>query len=139
MIDLKDFENRLQSERKRLGFTQTAFGGQVGVSRATQNLYEAGRGLPDLEYLERAAKVGGDVPFLLGMQGWQQMQPNTFNWDLAQDLMNAIFQVAEELDIAIASEKLVPLLRVFYQLATDETAPVNSDRKHIAAVLKAAA
>ena len=56
---------RLAYERSRLGLNQTEFGAIGGVTLNTQNRYETGKRTPDADYLERIAKAGVDVHFIL--------------------------------------------------------------------------
>jgi len=61
---------RLAEERKRLGYSQSAFADLVGVSFSSQRRYEDGRSSPDTAYLEAAAKAGVDVGYVLGPTRW---------------------------------------------------------------------
>lgn len=56
---------RLRSERKRLGVSQTEFGEWGGVSKNAQANYENGSRNPDANYLAAVAKIGVDVNYVL--------------------------------------------------------------------------
>jgi DNA-binding XRE family transcriptional regulator len=56
---------RLQEERKRLGFTQDVVSQFCDVKRETWARYEAGLMSPGSEVLSAFAKVGGDVLYVL--------------------------------------------------------------------------
>ncbi|VVE41687.1 transcriptional regulator [Pandoraea communis] len=59
------FGERLKEERSRLGYTQSAFGNLVGVSKQTQSNYESGYSEPKLDFWPAAAQVGVDVLYVL--------------------------------------------------------------------------
>ena len=61
----RDVAERLRAARERLPLTQAALAEKVGVSRATQVNYEAGKRSPDVAYLQAIGKVGVDVPYVL--------------------------------------------------------------------------
>lgn len=56
---------RLAEERKRLGYSQSAFADLVGISFSSQRRYEDGRSSPDTAYLEVLGKAGVDVNYVL--------------------------------------------------------------------------
>ena len=58
-------EDRLREERKRLGYTQTAFGAIGEITQNTQMLYEKGRRAPDALYLQAIHRAGADVLYIL--------------------------------------------------------------------------
>ena len=62
---MSDFGSRLKTERKRLGFNQTAFGALARVSKDAQLNYESGLRSPDAAYLAALAAHGVDVGFVL--------------------------------------------------------------------------
>lgn len=59
---------RLRVERERLHFTQEQFALLGGISKATQWHYEAGRGWPTMEYLQRLRVNKVDVVYLVSGQ-----------------------------------------------------------------------
>lgn len=56
---------RLQIERKRLGFNQTYFGEIGGVSKNAQSNYENGNRVPDASYLSALAEHGVDINYVI--------------------------------------------------------------------------
>ncbi|MEO1852730.1 S24 family peptidase [Chromohalobacter sp.] len=48
-----------------MGYTQTAFGELVGVTKKSQMLYESNQRLPKADYLTAAASIGVDTQYLL--------------------------------------------------------------------------
>jgi len=62
---MNEFNDRLKSERKRLGLSQEKFAALGGVTRDTQMNYENGSRKPDSAYLADLAGAGVDVLFLL--------------------------------------------------------------------------
>lgn len=61
----RDVAERLRAAREKLSLTQAALAKKVGVSRATQVNYEAGKRLPDVAYLQAIGKIGVDVQCVL--------------------------------------------------------------------------
>lgn len=57
--------NRLQEERKRLGFNQDVFAQQVGVAKRTLAGYEGGSGDIGALVLAQAATLGLDVLYVV--------------------------------------------------------------------------
>ncbi|MEB0137978.1 MULTISPECIES: helix-turn-helix domain-containing protein [unclassified Undibacterium] len=62
---MSNFNQRLRAERKRLGFNQEKFAALGGVTKDTQLNYESGERRPDSVYLEKLAKAGVDILYLL--------------------------------------------------------------------------
>ncbi|WP_048811776.1 helix-turn-helix domain-containing protein [Methylobacillus flagellatus] len=56
---------RLKTEREALGLSQQALADQLGVSLRSQQNYEAGKRVPDGEYLAAIASLGADVLYIL--------------------------------------------------------------------------
>lgn len=56
---------RLEEERKRLGFTQAQMAGLGGVAVRTYSNYEAGDREPGVGLLAGLAKVGADVQYII--------------------------------------------------------------------------
>lgn len=65
VVDKDAVGARLRSERERLGLTQQQMGEAGGVSVISQRHYEAGRRVPDAEYLCRVAALEVDLLFVL--------------------------------------------------------------------------
>ena len=63
---IKEFSNRLISERKRLGLTQPEFAEACGIKAASQFLYEKGKRTPNAEYLLNAKALGVHMGYLFG-------------------------------------------------------------------------
>ena len=62
------FAERLKEERKRLKMTQPIFAERCGVTKKSQVAYE-GEDLPLFaDYLEKAAKLGADVGYIVSGQ-----------------------------------------------------------------------
>ena len=120
MNQILDIGKRLQLERTRLNFSQTEFAERTGVSRAAQAGYEGGRSLPDLAYALKAQEAGLDLTFLLSGRTSAQTSVDIFDWALAEELLNALHVVADELNITLGREKLIPLLKIFYRLSVDQ-------------------
>jgi transcriptional regulator with XRE-family HTH domain len=59
------FGERLKQERQRLRLSQESVAKVGGVRKNTQSLYEAGRNVPDADYLMRLHAIGVDVYYLL--------------------------------------------------------------------------
>lgn len=59
------YGQRIKENRKRLKMTVDQFAERLGVSRATQMNYEAGRTVPSIGYIDRCAEVGLDPMDLL--------------------------------------------------------------------------
>lgn len=59
------FGQRLRSERERLGFNQLEFSDLGGIKRSSQILYESGRRVPDVRYLEKIKVAGVDLIYLV--------------------------------------------------------------------------
>ena len=59
------FKNRLKAIRKSMGLTQEEFGELGFVTSKSQNLYESGLRVPNMNYLEALAKAGVDIGDLL--------------------------------------------------------------------------
>ena len=64
-IQLEGLGRRLREERERLGFSQDRFADKAGVTRASQSRYEAGRFMPPLDYLDRLARDGLDILYVI--------------------------------------------------------------------------
>ncbi|MGO1072305.1 helix-turn-helix domain-containing protein [Lysobacter sp. CA199] len=56
---------RLKAERKRLGYSQEAFGALGGVKKLAQIKYEQGGRKPDAAYFEGIAAAGADIAYIL--------------------------------------------------------------------------
>lgn len=65
IIDKDAMGARLRAERERLGLTQQQMCEAGGVSVISQRHYEAGRRVPDSEYLYRVAALEVDLLFVL--------------------------------------------------------------------------
>ena len=59
------FKNRLKAIRKSMNLTQEEFGELGFVTSKSQNLYESGLRVPNINYLEALAKSGVDIGDLL--------------------------------------------------------------------------
>jgi len=57
--------NRLEEERKRLGYNQTDFASLAGVGRKSQGYYESGERYPDASYLAAIANEGADILYIV--------------------------------------------------------------------------
>lgn len=64
-----DFSASLKSERKRLGLTQAQVAAGCGMSRVSISQYESGQNSPSLELLVPLARLGFDIPKLIGLSG----------------------------------------------------------------------
>lgn len=62
---VRNFSERLTSERERLGLTQKAMAEVCGVSIRSQSNYESGERMPDATYLAALAAAGADVLYVL--------------------------------------------------------------------------
>lgn len=63
----EEFSKRIKEERERLGFHINDFSELIGIHWATQFKYEAGSSLPKLYYLKKAAEIGVDIKYILGV------------------------------------------------------------------------
>ncbi|WFP51409.1 helix-turn-helix domain-containing protein [Methylomonas sp. EFPC3] len=57
--------SRLREERKRLGFSQAAFGGKVGVGKQAVVKWEDDRRSPCARYLALAGDLGMDIGYIV--------------------------------------------------------------------------
>ena len=53
---------RIQMIRKSMGYSQRKFAEMLGIAYQTQNKYEKGHRIPDVEYLQRLANITGCDP-----------------------------------------------------------------------------
>ena len=58
MAPYEAYGAKLKAYRKRLGLSVAEFAERLGVSKATQANYEAGRTVPDLAYADRCSPLG---------------------------------------------------------------------------------
>lgn len=65
VVTLEKVGARLREERERLGKGQGAFGELGGVTRNSQQAYEAGRRAPDAAYLAQVADHGVDIGYVI--------------------------------------------------------------------------
>lgn len=129
---------RLRLERTRLGLSQEAFGEAGGVKKFAQSNYERGKRSPDGLYLERVAKIGVDVQFVLtGSRSVSEAQPLEISSgefspiDVAQ-----LVRIVERLD-AIATEagkrlpatKLIEIAADVYNYLQQEEEGAQDDEK----------
>jgi transcriptional regulator with XRE-family HTH domain len=56
---------RLGQERKRMKYSQTAFGKLLGISKPTQVSYESNETRPDADYLLEVNQLGGDFYYIV--------------------------------------------------------------------------
>jgi transcriptional regulator with XRE-family HTH domain len=63
---------RIREERLRLGLNQS----QLGVAPKTQRFYETGERSPDADYLERFAKAGADILYVITGQAGGALSPD---------------------------------------------------------------
>ena len=56
---------RLKQERERLELTQVEMAKQTGIARASQQNYEYGKRLPNVEYLNMLHKLGVDILYVI--------------------------------------------------------------------------
>ena len=126
------FGHRILQERRRLELSQAELGELVGVSRAAQTAYEAGRSLPDLGYATRAVEAGLDLDYVLTGKTGAETAIEKMDWNLASQLMIAILEVADEYQLSLPRAKLVPLLKVLYELEVttkSSLAPIDRARE----------
>ncbi len=62
---MRDFSQRLKSERKALGLSQEALAEKCSISGRSQQNYESGQRSPDADYLAALASAGADINFIL--------------------------------------------------------------------------
>lgn len=109
---------RIRAIRARLGLSQEKFGAMGGVGKIAQLNYEKGARVPDVEYLDKLARHGVPVEFLLrGPAGECFQQKNCLDTDLLAAVIKAVGTVSRtrgyalsEEDVAIASASLYELL-----------------------------
>lgn len=116
MNNYEDLGHRLQLDRKRLGLSQTELGDLTGVSRPAQAGYEGGRSLPDLAYALKAVAAGIDLDYVLTGKNALESSVDKLDWALASELMIAMLEVADEYQLILPRQKLIPLLKVLYEL-----------------------
>lgn len=68
MQNIQQIADRLRSERKRLGHTQTDFAAIGGIELATQSRYELAKQLPRLDYMFAIGAAGADMGYILSGQ-----------------------------------------------------------------------
>jgi len=76
-ILMSTFCERLKEERNRIGLNQTELGEFGGVKKQAQLKYEKGERFPDSNYLEKIAKAGVDVSYVVtGVSSQQDLAPS---------------------------------------------------------------
>ena len=119
--ELSDFRLRLgvriRAIRARLGMSQEKFGAIAGVGKIAQLNYEKGSRVPDAEYLDKLARHGVPVEYLLPGAAGERFQKNRLDTDLLAAVIKAVGTVSRtrghalsEEDFAIASASLYELL-----------------------------
>jgi hypothetical protein len=88
----------------------------TGVSRQAQVGYEGGRSFPDLGYALKAMAVGVDWDYVLTGKTAAEASISKIDWEFASELMVAILEVADEYQLNLPRNKLIPLLKVLYEL-----------------------
>ncbi len=74
---MSTFCERLKEERNRIGLNQTELGEFGGVKKQAQLKYEKGERFPDSNYLEKIAKAGVDVSYVVtGLSSQQDLAPS---------------------------------------------------------------
>lgn len=89
------FGQRLRSERERLGFNQLDFAELGGIKRSSQILYESGRRVPDVRYLERIKGAGVDLIYLVTSQHYVQATKDALV--ISHATVTAIYKLVDEL------------------------------------------
>jgi transcriptional regulator with XRE-family HTH domain len=74
-VRMKTIGERLREERERLEMSQTAFAAVGGVLKGAQLNYEAGKRVPDADYLAGIAKAGVDVLYVITGQAADSPAP----------------------------------------------------------------
>lgn len=85
---------RLRQERERLGFSQQEFANRLGISRATQNYFEAGSRQPDLDYLSAFGRNNGNILYLLFADQSEHEYVDVLDWDLFDKVWDWVERVA---------------------------------------------
>ncbi len=71
-----EFNDRLKELRLQKKHTQQEFGEILGVTKNTQQNYEAGKRAPDANYLMKLAQAGYDVKYLItGERDYSELTP----------------------------------------------------------------
>lgn len=129
-ITIDGFGSRLRDERMRMNLTQEQMGELGGVKRVSQHLYETGKRMPDLQYLERVTRAGADTARLLFSYSTQTepgRQPDlpSVNWPLLSSVSQRIDGwIAVKPQIAQCREDLI---QVLYQ-QSELSGVVDEDR-----------
>ena len=106
---LKDFTQRLKSERERVGLTQAAFAKRCGVGKTAQYTYESGKRFPDAAYLAEAESLGVDLSYLFsGMREEEKVDYDIAREELFGGLFAALGFTREDIDRY--SRSIIPLL-----------------------------
>lgn len=64
-LELFNIGLRLNQERKRLGYSQTALATKLNRSKATQVKYESNETYPDAEYFFALNQLGADIYYII--------------------------------------------------------------------------
>lgn len=115
IIENKDFNRRIRSERERIGLSQAEMALALGVSLSTQGAYEAGMRVPDLIYLARLSQMEGvDAMYLLTGLADGQTSKEPFNWVLHDQISQAIEIWEQNRGLIVPHRKKMDALRFLY-------------------------
>lgn len=120
------FGRRLQSERARLGLTQSQLADVLGVSRVTFAKYESGKTAPDLPTLARGAHAAGlDLEYLV--TGGRSRLGADIGWNLIRRTLTFIRGRLVARGQDISPEEEAEILRDLYLIVAgsleDASAP----------------
>jgi len=81
---------RLKSERKRLGYSQTDFAAIGGASKGSQISWEKGAATPNAAFLAAVAEKGADILYIVTGRREGEVQNIELSWDIVR---RAIFEL----------------------------------------------
>ena len=123
---------RIRSERERLGLTQDAIAGKLGVSRATQINYESNKRCPDGEYLRALGGVGADVGYVLF--GERSTANNLYSLAVRNVLPRITDRARINLDALLGILDLAAEAEAIHWRGQDETPLPDIDKKIVGLV-----
>jgi hypothetical protein len=82
-----------------------------------------------LGYALKAMAAGIDLEYVLTGKSALEASVDKLDWELANELMVAILEVADEYRLTLPRKKLIPLLKVLYELeVTKKSALAPTER-----------
>lgn len=105
---------RLRMERQRLGLTQIAIAGRLGIPVVTYRTYESGRSEPPLRLMNRLADVGIDAIYVALNHPTSEFAIASINWELLTDISLELCAWSASRPRPLDTDELERFLRVVY-------------------------